>query len=90
MVVGKTRRLLPTTRKVRVVLAMMNLLSFTVLLNIATCTAKHPYQNKLLSDHEWVWKGNVVLAHESGTVSGEIVEWVSTNSYRLEVWGVGP
>jgi hypothetical protein len=41
------------------------------------------YHNELLSDDDWVWKGNVVVAHESGKVTGELVEWVLTNMETL-------
>jgi hypothetical protein len=47
------------------------------------CTPQHlapdAYTNELLSAEGWVWKGNVIVAHESGVVTGEALEWVSTN-----------
>jgi hypothetical protein len=53
------------------------------LLSVPQASAPAGYKNELLSVRNWVWKGNVVVAHESGLVSAEGVEWVLKNMDNL-------
>jgi hypothetical protein len=50
-----------------------------LLLSTPQRSAPDTYTNEILSTQGWVWKGNVIVAHESGVVTGEALDWVSTN-----------
>ena len=37
------------------------------------------YRNEILSQDDWIWRGNVLIIHECGDAACDVICWVSEN-----------